>query len=188
MKKIRERSKCLGVQVALVKILENRRPDRPRCIVACTHSAAPCCCRNRTVNRRAAIRRSTVKESVRRHIKVWRSAPFSLTSQWPPRSGSADLPKQVIFSSSTWQSPAGPAYPHPIPFSFPCSWKKRDRDKGICLTVGSCFMWSIWESGEERREVFWRGLAKRARSPLEEQRVLELDDLFGEALRSQKGD
>lgn len=114
--------------------------------------------------------------------------PFSLTSQWPPRSSSANLPKQVIFSSSTWQSPAGPAYPHPIPFSFPCCWKKRDRDKGICLTVGSCFMWSIWESAEERREVFWRGLAKRARSPLEEQRVLELDDLFGEALRSQKGD
>lgn len=174
-----------------MKILEKGRPDSPHCIVACMCSQIffrSLLFRNRTVNRRAAIRPSTVKESVRRHIKVWRSAPFSLTSQWPPRSGSADLPKQVIFSSSTWQSPAGPAYPHPIPFSFSCSWKKRDRDKGICLTVGSCFMWSIWESGEERREVFWRGLAKRARSPLEEQRVLELDDLFGEALRSQKGD
>lgn len=48
-------------------------------------------------------------------------------------------------------------------------------------------MWGIWEKREERSEVFWRGLAKRARSPLEEQWVLELDDLFGEALSSQKG-
>lgn len=128
------------------------------------------------------------------HIKVSRSKPLSSLSlsfqsnndPFMSRhySDSARLPKQVIQSFnltvSCW---SGLFTPHS--FLLPLLLEEKTQRQGICLTVGSCFMCSVWKKKRVSLLcvcVTWWDFAKRARSPLEEHWVLELDDLFGEAL------
>lgn len=87
------------------------------------------------------------------------------------------------FTISCW-----PGLSTPHSFLFPLLLEEKRQRRGD-LPHGRQLLYVRHMRKERRKsEIFWRGLAKRARSPLEEQWVLELDDLFGEALFSQKED
>lgn len=135
-----------------------------------------------------------MKNSRWSHIKVSRSKPLSSLSlsfqsnndpfMSSHYSDSARLPKQVIqafnLTVSCW---SGLSTPHS--FLLPLLLEEKTQRQGICLTVGSCFMCSVWKKSvslfvcvlhgglcKESQESTWGALGFRTgwfvwRSPLD---------------------